>query len=103
MTLLHLDIFQGLFVVLLHPPALLKLKETGQFVPPSQYFALPSLPSNSSGLLSIMISERLYVLCSENPPCFLLLGNPLPAAIEEMCGGGKRWDSEDEWLWPSNR
>lgn len=44
MTLLHLNIFQGLFVVLLHPPALLKLKETGQFVPPSQYFC----PAESS-------------------------------------------------------
>lgn len=88
-------------------------KETGQIVSqqfgdvlllPRVLFALPSLPSNSSGLLlSIMISERLCVLCSENPPCFLLLGNPLPAAVEDMRGGGKRWDSEDEWLWPSHR
>lgn len=47
--------------------------------------------------------EQLCILCSENPPCFLLLGNPIPAALEEMCGGGKWWDSEEEWLWPSNR
>lgn len=94
--------------VLFFPPT-----ETGQPVSPVSdtllpgtlffFFALLGLPSDSSGLLSIMISEQLCVLCSENPPCFLLLGNPLPAAIEEMCGGGKRWDSEDEWLWPTNR
>lgn len=116
----HLNIFQGLFVVLLYSPPpppprafFFHPKETGQIVPqqfsdvlllPRVLFALPSLPSNSSGLLlSIMISERLYVLCSENPPCFLLLGNPLPAAVEDVRGGGKRWDSEDEWLWPSHR
>lgn len=68
-------------------------------------FTLPKLRSNSSkgSTVNNDFCEQLCVLCNENPPCFLLLGNPIPAALEEMCGGGKWWDSEEEWLWPSHR
>ena len=88
-------------------------KGIGSFVPcklPGIFLSTCSFPSaQSSAKFSGRVCckqwfcEWLCVLCSENPPCFLLLGNPIPAALEEMRGGGKWWDSEEEWLWPSNR